>query len=139
LFGYIFDLIDIKQKDDEPVISLKAQFLTAFSSLKMGDIGINSTLQVGFMLHTLLHRYHAVVQEFHLGPHTLSKASLQTVVNQCINYDKDLSWDQLAKTARLHELHQQMPPAPLLVRARMRTRLLRQNNSTITLVNGRRN
>ncbi len=60
--GYIFDLIDIKQKDEEPVVSLKARFLQAFSSLKLGAISINSALQVGFMLRTLLGRYHAVVQ-----------------------------------------------------------------------------
>ncbi len=87
--GYIFDLIDIKQKDDKPIVSFKVQFLTAFSSLKMGGIGIDSALQVDFMLCALLHRYHAVVQEFCLGRHTLSKASLQTVANQCVNYDKD--------------------------------------------------
>jgi hypothetical protein len=36
-----------------------------------------------------LGRYHAVVQEFRLGRHPLTKASLQTVVDQCINFDKD--------------------------------------------------
>jgi hypothetical protein len=30
-----------------------------------------------------------VVKEFHLGRHPLSKASLQTMVNQCVNYNKD--------------------------------------------------
>ncbi len=63
--------------------------MAAFSSLKMGGIGINSALQVGFMLCALLNRYHPAVQEFRLGHHTLSKASLQTVVDQCVNYDKD--------------------------------------------------
>ena len=55
----------------------------------MGGIGIDSTLQVGFMLRALLHRYQAVVQEFCLGRHSLTEASLQTVVDQCTNYDKD--------------------------------------------------
>ncbi len=41
------------------------------------------------MLRTLLSRYHAVVQEFCLGHHSLSDLSLQTVVKQCINYNKD--------------------------------------------------
>ena len=55
----------------------------------MGGIGIDSALQVIFMLCALLSHYHAVVQEFRLGRHSLSDASLQTVVEQCINYDKD--------------------------------------------------
>ncbi len=46
-------------------------------------------LQVGFMLRALLSRYHAVVQEFRLGCHSLTDASLQTVVEQCTNYNKD--------------------------------------------------
>jgi hypothetical protein len=87
--GYIFDLIDIKQSDQESVITLKARFSKIFSALKMGGISIDSALQVGFMLRALLHRYQAVVQEFRLGCHSLSAASLQTVVEQCTNYDKD--------------------------------------------------
>ena len=87
--GYIFDLIDIKQAEQESVVTLKPCFLKAFSALKMGDIGIDSALQVGSMLHALLSRYHAVVQEFCLGCHSLSYVSLQTVVEQCTNYDKD--------------------------------------------------
>ena len=87
--SYIFDLIDIKQTEQESVVTLKARFLKAFSALKMGGIGIDSALQVGFILHALLSHYHAVVQEFHLGRHSLSDASLQTVVEQCINYNKD--------------------------------------------------
>jgi hypothetical protein len=62
--GYIFDLIDIRQKTEEPVVSLKAHFLQAFSSLKLGGIGIDSALQVGCMLRALLGRYHPIVQEF---------------------------------------------------------------------------
>jgi hypothetical protein len=87
--SYIFNLIDIKQTEQESVVTLKARFSTAFSTLKMGGIGIASALQVGFMLHALLSHYHAVVQEFRLGRHSLSDASLQTVVDQCINYNKD--------------------------------------------------
>jgi hypothetical protein len=41
------------------------------------------------MLHALLQCYHVVVQEFCLGHHPLTEASLQTVVDQCINFDKD--------------------------------------------------
>jgi hypothetical protein len=52
--GYIFDLIDIRQKTEEPVVSLKARFLQAFSSLKLGGIGIDSALQIGFMLRALV-------------------------------------------------------------------------------------
>ena len=44
--GYIFDLTDIKQKDSEPVVSLKACFSKAFSALKLGGIPIDSALQV---------------------------------------------------------------------------------------------
>jgi hypothetical protein len=87
--SYIFDLIDIKQSDQEPVITLKACFSKIFSALKMGGISIDSALQVGFMLCALLHRYQVVVQEFCLGRHSLSSASLQTVVEQCTNYGKD--------------------------------------------------
>ncbi len=46
--GYIFDLIDIEQKDNKPVVSLKAHFSQSFSSLKLGGIAIDSALQVGF-------------------------------------------------------------------------------------------
>jgi hypothetical protein len=38
--GYIFDLIDIKQLDQESVITLKARFLMVFSNLKMGVFGL---------------------------------------------------------------------------------------------------
>ncbi len=41
------------------------------------------------MLCALFGRYHAVVQEFCLGRHPLNEASLQTVVVQCVNFDKD--------------------------------------------------
>jgi hypothetical protein len=86
--GYKFDLINIKQLDQESVITLKACFSMVFSNLKMGGIRIDSVLQVGFMLRTLLHRYQAMVQEFCLGRHSLTEASLQTVVEQC-TYNKD--------------------------------------------------
>jgi hypothetical protein len=41
------------------------------------------------MLCALLGHYHAVVQEFCLGGHPLNEASHQTVVDQCVNFDKD--------------------------------------------------
>jgi hypothetical protein len=78
--GYIFYLIDIKQLDQESVITLKACFSTVFSNLKMGGISIDSALQVGFMLCALLHRYQAVVQEFHLSCHSLTEASRLVVI-----------------------------------------------------------
>ena len=87
--GHIFNLIDIKQLEQGSVITLKAQFSKVFSALKMGGISINSALQVGIMIRALLHRYQAVVQEFCLCRHSLSEASLQTVVEHCTNYDKD--------------------------------------------------
>jgi hypothetical protein len=34
--SHIFDLIDLKQQDNESVVSLKAQFSRVFLSLKMG-------------------------------------------------------------------------------------------------------
>jgi hypothetical protein len=86
--GYIFDLIDIKQKDNKPVVSLKARVSQAFLSLKLGGISIDSVLQVSFTLCALLGRYHVVVQEFCLGRHPLNEASLQTVVDQCVNFNK---------------------------------------------------
>ncbi len=85
----------------EPVVSLKARFLQAFSSLKLGGIGIDSALQVGFMLHALLGRYHPVVQEFRLDRHPLSEASLQTVVDQCVNFDKDPFLSPVGKDGKL--------------------------------------
>jgi hypothetical protein len=87
--GYVFDMIDIKQAPEESVVTLKACFSRIFTSLKMGGISINASLQVGFMLRTLCSAYQAVVQEVCLGCHSLSTASLQTVVEQCVLYNKD--------------------------------------------------
>jgi hypothetical protein len=86
---YIFELIDIMQGANEPVITLKACFSCLFASLKIGGINIEPPLQVGFMLRSLLPTYHRVVEDFKLGCHSLTTASLQTVVNQCTSYDKD--------------------------------------------------
>jgi hypothetical protein len=93
---YIFDLIDIKQTDQESVVTLKAGFTCLFTAVKMGGININSALQAGFMLQALLSKYQAVVQVFRLGRHALTKASLQTVVEQCTKYDKD-PWKGLVR------------------------------------------
>jgi hypothetical protein len=90
VLGYIFDLINIKQRNNKPIVSLKAHFSQSFSSLKLGGISIDSGLQVSFMLCALLGCYHAVVQEFCLSRHPLNEASLQTVVDQSVNFDKDL-------------------------------------------------
>jgi hypothetical protein len=87
--SHIFDLIDVKQALDKSVINLKAQFPRLFASLKLGGIAIDSALQVGFMLRALLSRYHGVVQDFRLGRHSLASATLQSVVEQCLAYDKD--------------------------------------------------
>ena len=81
--GYIFDLINIKQAPEELVVTLKAHFSRVFASLKMGGISIDSSLQIGFMLNSLCSAYQAVVQEFRLGCHSLSTASLQMVIEQC--------------------------------------------------------
>ncbi len=89
--GYIFNMIDIKQAPEELVVTLKACFSRVFASLKMGGISIDASLQVGFMLRALRSAYQAVVQEFHLGRHSLSTASLQMVFEQCVSYDKDPS------------------------------------------------
>jgi hypothetical protein len=87
--SYIFDLIDIKQLANKLVVTLKVRFSCLFALLKMGGITIDSALQVSFMLWALQVGYQAVVQEFCLGWHSLTLASLQAVVNQCILYDKD--------------------------------------------------
>jgi hypothetical protein len=87
--GYIFDLINIRQAVDESIVTLKAQFTHFFVSLKMGGISIDSALQVRFMLCALCSGYQAVVQEFRISQHSLTTASLQTVVDQCVSYDKD--------------------------------------------------
>jgi hypothetical protein len=86
---HIFDLINIKQALDESVITLKARFSRIFDSLKMGGVIINSALQVGFMLRALLSPYQGVVQDFRLCRHSLASATLQSVVEQCMSYDKD--------------------------------------------------
>ena len=82
--SHIFDLIDIKQAPAESVITLKARFSRVFASLKMGGVSIDSALQVGFMLRSLLPSYQGVVQDFRLGRHSLSSATLQSVVDQCV-------------------------------------------------------
>jgi hypothetical protein len=137
--GYIFDLIDIRQKTEELVVSLKARFSQAFSSLKLGGIGIDSALQVGFMLRTLSGHYHLVVEEFCLGRHPLSKASLETVVDQCVNFDKDTRSSALsARLARLSGTRLQMQREPPLEIARMHTKPLQLSCSTTILAAGRR-
>jgi hypothetical protein len=55
----------------------------------MGGVAINSALQVGFMLRPLLSCYHRVVQDFRLGRHSLTSATLQSLVDQCLAYDED--------------------------------------------------
>ncbi len=85
----IFDLIDIKQAQNESVITLKARFSHVFARLKMGGVAIDLALQVGFMLRALRTTYQGVVQDFRLGRHSLASATLQSVVEQCMSYDKD--------------------------------------------------
>jgi hypothetical protein len=87
--SYIFDLIDVKQALDKSVITLKAQFSRLFASLKLRGVAINSALQVGFMLRSILSQYHVVVQDFHLGCHSLASVTLQSVMEQCMASDKD--------------------------------------------------
>jgi hypothetical protein len=99
--SHILDLIDIKQKDNKPVISLKAHFSRVFLSLEMGGISIDLALQVGFMLCALLLRYQAVVQEFCLGRHSLTKANLQTLVEQCVNFNKGPWGDPVGKDGKV--------------------------------------
>ena len=83
--GYIFDLINIMQSDQELVVTLKARFSKAFNTLKMGGIGIDLALQVGFMLCALQSRYLALVHEFQLSHHYLTTALLKMAVKQCTN------------------------------------------------------
>jgi hypothetical protein len=87
--SHIFDLIDIKQAQDESVIMLKARSSRVFARLKMGGVAIDLALQVGFMRRALRTTYHGVVQYFCLGPHSLASATLQSVVEQCMSYNKD--------------------------------------------------
>ncbi len=135
--AYIFDLINIKQIDQESVVTLKAWFSRLFTALKMGGINIDSALQVRFMLQlqVLLSKYQAVIQELRLGHHALTEASLQTVVKQCTNYNKD-PWKGLVgqdgKQARIPSANaaRAIPTIP--------TMPLRLNPSTNTLAVGRR-
>jgi hypothetical protein len=55
----------------------------------MGGANIDSALQVDFMLWVLLLQYHSVVEDFRLGHRSLAMAALQSVVDQCIAYDRD--------------------------------------------------
>ncbi len=87
--GYIFQLIDIMQGANEPVITLKVRFSCLFVLLKMGVINIEPPFQVGFMLCSLLSTYNGVDKDFKLGRHSLTTALLQTVIDQCIFHDKD--------------------------------------------------
>ncbi len=89
LLGYTFDLLDIKQGQDEPVVTLRARFPPVFSSLKMGGVDIASPLQVGFMLRVLLSCYSVVVTDFCLCRHSLMITTLQTVIEHCMAFDKD--------------------------------------------------
>ncbi len=71
------------------MITLKAHFSHLFASLKLGGVAIDSALQVGCMLRALLLQYHGVIQDFCLGRHSLASATLQSVMEQCMAYDKD--------------------------------------------------
>ncbi len=53
------------------------------------------------MLCALLSCYHTVVQEFHLGLHPLNEASLQTVVDQCVDFNKDPFLDPMGKDGKV--------------------------------------
>jgi hypothetical protein len=55
----------------------------------MGGVDIASSLQVGFMLRALFSCYSAVVTDFCLGRHSLTSATLQTVIKHCMAFDKD--------------------------------------------------
>jgi hypothetical protein len=79
LCGYIFNLIDIKQGADEPMVTLRARFSRVFAALKMGGVDIGLALQVGFMLRSLLSCYSTVVTDYWLGHHSLTSATLQSV------------------------------------------------------------
>jgi hypothetical protein len=87
-FFYIFDIIDIKQASNKPVVTLKAWFSQVFASLKMGGVDIGLALQVGFMLSALLSWYSTVVTDFCLGCHSLTCATLQTIVEHWTSYNK---------------------------------------------------
>ncbi len=87
--GCISQLIDIKQGAEEPVIMLTACFSHLFASLKIRGSKHQPPLQVGFMLLSLLSTYQGMVEDFKLGCHSLTTASLQTIFDQCISYNKD--------------------------------------------------
>jgi hypothetical protein len=55
----------------------------------MEGVNIDSPLQVGFMLCSLLPTYHGMVEDFKLGQHSLMTALLQMIIVQCTSYDKD--------------------------------------------------
>ncbi len=136
--GYIFNLIDIKQKDDKLVVSLKVRFSQSFSSVELGGISIDSALQVGFMLCALLSCYHAVVQEFCLGCHPLNEASLQTVVDQCVNFNKDLFLGPVCKDGKIVQTPSVNAASAAPGDGKMYMKHLRPNHLTIILVIGKR-
>ena len=53
------------------------------------------------MLHTRLGCYHVVVQEFRLSRHPLNEASLQTVMDQYVNFDKGLFLGPVGKDGKV--------------------------------------
>jgi hypothetical protein len=89
LLGYIFDLIDIKQGVDKPVVTLQVHFSRVFALLKMGGVDIELALQVGFMLRSPLSHYSAVVTDYRLGHHSLMSATLQSVIEHCTAFIKN--------------------------------------------------
>jgi hypothetical protein len=97
---FLISLTHIQQLADKPVVTLKAHFFRLFASLEMRGITIHLALQVGFMLGALWSGYQAVVQEFCLGLCTLTSTMLQTVVNQCISYNKDPLKDSVGQDGK---------------------------------------
>jgi hypothetical protein len=124
--GCIFQLTNIKEGKDEPVITLKEQFSCLFGSLKIGGLNIEPPLQVGFMLRSLLSTYHRVVNDFKLGCHSFTTALLQIVVDQALLRIRTHGRGPSARMAntsaanqQMQRVHQRPPPAITLILSRI--------------------
>ncbi len=105
--SHIFDLIDIKQASDEPVITLKARFSWVFASLKMGGVSVDSALQVGFMLHALSHTTPTMgsFRIFVLGATCWALLPSNRLLTNVRHTTRTPGVDPLGKTASLHVTH----------------------------------
>jgi hypothetical protein len=120
--GYIFQLIDIMQGANEPVITLKARFSRLFALLEMGGVNIKPPLQVGFMLRSLLSTYRGVVEVSSLVDTLLPPPRSKLLSINALLTTRTHGRGLLAKTVNLlaahlqtQRVHQPPPPATMFI------------------------